>query len=603
VPNPRKSDNNKWDRILLSELLDGLRQKADEPKVEDEVEYAGNKKAFEKARKQRASLMKLHDSVTSAAGSFIKGAASRIRALIAGGSLISSGGRAVKTPGVKRFLSQAGRVEGSLIRGEEQLRLLLPDPLSSDERRWPGPISYRSALNHFVAVCIRVHSIAPEAKFEEVMFHVAKRVLIPAAAHNMKFSAKEYPSVYRAFIHDDAISLRIGAKLTNNDKTNAIEDLPGKERYFYRKWARLFNVMADSANFMSPERKGELFRFFQTLLRDYEAEPRTSQLWQDLSIIASGDMAVDEIVVSQVLDDVGMGNRDLRSSPLINCARARFGLLRYAYDMQHEAAEFKVRFSYAEGEIESVMMQIVKMPNGERLSDELVKKIFGWAYILSRYLLLGRQVDGANANRVAESHQDAARMLCELMDAVIRKDAKENSAERLLALRYMIGFLTNPRFRKSFDKIRSKIRPGVYCSDAVEEYIRLAEKEEPNGMPKSIVSMARARVVLHLAIAKELDKPGRSRDLQSALGHYAQILELLASPRDVGVMDGEVIAWVLPEIYYAVGKLSKSSPGDEGHWESVQKAILVLGEVQYGVYYNPQEELKRIEEGIQLAIA
>lgn len=590
---------NGWDNLLLSELLDGLREKADTPKVKDSLEYEGDKKALRRAGMLRASLGKFHGSNKSAAKGFLQSAAQRIGNLIAGGSLIGPDGRAVMVSGVNTVLDASGRVEGSLLQSENQLRLLLPDTVVTDEARWPGPISYRSALNHFVAVCIRVHSIAPEAAFEEVLYHSAKRVLVPALAHNMKFFAKEYPGVYRAFVHDESIKLRMGFKLT--EISQAAEGMPGSERYFYRKWARLFNVMMDSASFISPDRRGDLFMLYQKLLKDYEAEPRTSQLWQELSVIASSDLAVDEVVVSRVLDDVGMGSQDLGCSPLVNCARQRFGLLRYAYGMQHEALEFKARFGYGEAEVESLMRRLAKLPKGGRLDPELAKNVFGWAYILSRYLLLGRQsIDVSDAG--ARRRQDASKLLCDLLDAAIQSDTGKRSPEGLLALRYQIGFLTNPRFEKMSGRIRNKEHPDVYSSAVVEDYIRSAEKEESNGMPKTIVDMARARVVLHHAMAQKPGTAGRSRDLQSALNHYAKILKELASPGDASIMDGEVIAWVLPEIHYTLGELSKCNPGDEAHWESVQKAILVLGEVQYGVYYNPQEEMKRIENGLLMAV-
>ena len=590
--------DDKWEKLLLSELLEGLRDRASTPKIKEEVEYAGSKRAADEARKLKKSLGKIHGSTKSAAGGFIKEATAKIGAFISGKALIGSDGKAVIPSRAKAFLDSSGRVDNALLACEDQLRLLLPDAESSDEHRWPGPISYRSALNHFVAVCIRAHSIAPAADFDEVIFNVTKRVLVPAAAHNMKFFSKEYPAVYQAFVHDDQIALRMGMKVANSSK--APEGMPGPEQFFYRKWARLFNVMFDSASFMSLERKGELFRFFQTLLRDYEAEPRTSQLWEDLSIIASGDMAVDEIVVARVLDDIGEGSGDLASSPLISCARARFGLLRYAYDMRHDADEFHARFSHGETEV-AALLRIMKASKGG-LSKEEVKKIFGWAYILSRFLLLGRQSIAAPGKSDSERKQDAARMLCELLDGVMRPESGADSSVRLLALRYMIGFLTNPRFVKWHDKIRDKQRPGEYSSAAVDDYVRTAEKAEASGMPRSIVSMARARLTLHHAVGRKSDTRGRSRELQSALDHYAKILEVLASPSDAGVMDGEVIAWVLPEIYYAVGELSRCNPGDEAYWKSVQKALMVIGEVQYGIYYNPNEEMKRIEKGIQIAM-
>jgi hypothetical protein len=590
--------DDKWEKLLLSELLEGLRNRASTPKIKEEVEYEGNKRAADEARELKKALGKIYGSTKSAADGFLKEATAKIGAFIAGKALIGSDGKALVASGAKAFLDSSGRVDNALIACEGQLRLLLPDTASADERRWPGPISYRSALNHFVAVCIRVHSIAPAADFEEVVFNVTKRVLIPAAAHNLKFFSKEYPAVYRAFVHDDQIAYRIGTKLSNSDK--APDGMPGPEQFFYRKWARLFNVMFDSAPFMSPERKGELFRFIQTLLRDYEAEPRTSQLWEDLSIIASGDMAVDEIVVARVLDDIGEGNKALASSPLISCARARFGLLRYAYDMRHDADEFHARFSHGETEV-AALLRMMKAPKGG-LTKEDVKKIFGWAYILSRFLLLGRQSIDASSKPDSDRQQDAAKMLCNLLDGVMRPESGADRPVRLLALRYMIGFLTNPRFEKWHEKISDKNRPGEYSSAAVDDYIRIAEKAESEGMPKSIVNMARARLTLHHAAARKSDIRGRSRELQSALDHYARILEVLASPSDAGVMDGEVIAWVLPEIYYAIGELSRCNPGDEAYWKSVQKALLVIGEVQYGIYYNPNEEMKRIEKGIQIAL-
>ncbi len=597
---PKLAMDERWGRLLLSELLYGLREAADTPKVDDKEEYEGNKPALHNALQRRKSAGKVHDTTKSTAGGFIKRAPKWIGDLIRGMKLIDADGRAVVSAGARTFLDNNVRVEQTLLKNEEHLRLLLPDPLSSDERRWPGPISYRSALNHFVAICIRVHSIGPEVGFEEVVFHVARRVLIPALAHNMKFFARENPHVYRLLVHRDDLCFRSGLKWA--DLEYEFRAVPEAERYVLRKWVRIFNVMIDRAQFISPDRRGELFRSFQGLLRDYEADPRTSQLWKDLSILASGDMAVDEILVSCVLGDVGIDSKELSSSPLVNCARARFGLLRYAYGMQREMEQFRDRFSYGQTEVEGVLRLIAKASSDDKLREDLTNQAFGWAYILSRYLLLGRQPKSEDKDSAA-NRREASSLLCRLLEALIDRESEKDSSERMLALRYLIGFLSNPRFVKSPDKLRKKGGQGGYCSEQIDKPITLAEKEVSKGLPRSIVSMARARVILHHAIARGNDPAGRSRDLQSALDHYARILDDMASPMDAGIMDGEVIAWVLPEIHYAIGKLSECCPGDETHWEAVQKALVVLGEVQYGVYYNPTEESQRIERGLQLAVA
>ncbi len=591
--------DERWGRLLLSELLYELRKVADTPPVDDLQEYDGNKPAFLKAQKKRKSTGKIHLTTKSAAGGFIKGGAKWIGDLIGGMTLIGAEGRAVASADARQFLETSVRVEQTLLKNEKHLELLLPDPASSDDRRWPGPITYRSALNHFVAICIRVHSIAPEVRFEDVISNVAKRVLIPGLAHNMKFFARENPHVYRLFVHNDKICYRLGLKWVGSEEQ--IKTVPISERHVFRKWVRLFNVMVDAATFISPEQRGEMFGSFQNLLKDHEAEPRTSQLWKELSILASGDMAVDEILVSCVLGDVGVDAKDLTSSPLVNCARARFGLLRYAYGMQREMEEFRERFSYGQTEVEGILRRISKTHSGNQLDSDLSNQAFGWAYIFSRYLLLGRKKKDNDSDSLA-NHSLASSLLCGLLEALVGRKAVGDAEERMLALRYLLGYLTNPRFIKSPEYLRKNKGDLKYNSGRIEAFIKIAEKEEPGRLPRSIVNMARARVALHHAISRGDDLKACSRELQAALNHYAKILDDMASPMDAGIMDGEVIAWVLPEIHFAIGKLSACCPGDEPHWEAVQKALIVLGEVQYGVYYNPSEESQRIGRGILHAI-
>ena len=599
MPNSQQAMDERWGRLLLSELLYELREAADTPPVDDRQEYEGNKPAFLKAQKKRNSAGKIHQTTKSAAGGFIKGGAKWIGDLIGGMALIGADGRAVASADTRLFLEKTVRVEQTLLKNEKHLELLLPDPASSDDRRWPGPMTYRSALNHFVAICIRVHSIAPEVRFQEVISNVAKRVLIPGLAHNMKFFARENPHVYRLFVHNDEICYRLGLKWV--DSEDQIKTVPISERHVFRKWVRLFNVMVEAAAFISPERRGEMFGSFQNLLKDHEAEPRTSQLWKELSILASGDMAVDEILVSCVLGDVGVDAKDLTSSPLVNCARARFGLLRYAYGMQREMEAFRERFSYGQTEVEGILRRISKTPSGNQLDPDLSNQAFGWAYIFSRYLLLGRKKKD-NDRESLDNHSLASSLLCRLLEALVGRKSLGDAEERLLALRYLLGYLTNPRFIKSPEYLRKNKGDSKYNSGHIEAFVRMAEKEEPGRLPGSIVNMARARVALHHAISRGDDLEACSRELQAALNHYAKILDAMASPMDAGIMDGEVIAWVLPEIHFAIGKLSACWPGDEPHWEAVQKALIVLGEVQYGVYYNPSEESQRIRRGILHAI-
>ena len=77
---------------------------------------------------------------------------------------------------------------------------------------------------------------------------------------------------------------------------------------------------------------------------------------------------------------------------------------------------------------------------------------------------------------------------------------------------------------------------------------------------------------------------------------------MLDAPPSAGIMDGEVIAWALPEMYYSIEALKLHDPESEEDWRSVQNSLQVLGEMQYGVFFSAKEELERVEKGLQVAI-
>lgn len=64
-------------------------------------------------------------------------------------------------------------------------------------------------------------------------------------------------------------------------------------------------------------------------------------------------------------------------------------------------------------------------------------------------------------------------------------------------------------------------------------------------------------------------------------------------------MDGEVIAWALPEMYHAVEMAKSIFASRSDALKDLQRTILLMGEVRFGVYFSPVEESKRIEEGLK----
>jgi len=592
----KKQDN--WAAFLLAELLSDLRRSAAEDYVSDNDEYAGSKSALQAAQKLKAQLSAVHESTTGNANQFVRMAGETLKKFLSGGNLLG------KPPAEKGDLIWAlnTRVERSLVNNEQHLRLYLPDLAGVDQRRWPGPVSYRSALNHYVAVCIRVHSIMPKAEFKEVTFFAAKRVLVPILAHNLKFFAKDAPEVYHELVYNVDLEFRSGLKMGRGKTPDQISQA---KRYIFRKWARLLNICMEKGKLFSIERRGELFAEVQALLKDYEADPRTSKLWSDLSLLAAGDMAVDEMMVASVLEDLGGDRKRLDDSPIVNCARSRFGLLRYAYLMTREAAEFGDNFASGEAETQGLLRRIENIPSGKPISADLVNEVFGWAYLLSRHNLLGRRPTVVTRSLETHNREVAAQRLYDLLSLTYRREKDKGRVIHVLALRYLLGFLTNPRFIKPKTQIRKSDELGRegYTSEVIEGYITIAAKEP--GMPQSIIHLSRARVALHHAFLGKSDSGTYTRNLQSALDHYSKVLGQAPSSNvqnneDSEVMDGEVMAWALPEMYYAIQELDNHDTNVD--FTHVLSSLLVLGEVQYGVYYNPKEECARIQEGLMLAV-
>ncbi len=593
------SHDKRWEKFLVSILLESLREAAAGKFQNDLQEYEGSKSAAKKAGElSKVLLTKKGSSANStlaSANTFIGGVAGKLGDFLSGmklmgrfkdGSEISNETLALMTRNV--------RVESALSYCEDRLRFLLPDLTDMDENRWPGHISYRAGLNHFVAVCLRVHSILPDVPFDDVTYAAARRILVPALAHNLKFFAKSHPELYRKFVHDDAIKLRAGLRLKVEE---AVAGLPGESRYLARKWARLFNVSLDFMQEWEITKVGQLYIELQSLLRDYEADPRSSRLWRDLSILAAGDMAVDEMLVSWVIKDVGGGAKDKETAPLISCARSRLGLLRYAYLMGKESDKIREDFASGLASAQAAYKKL-KACGAQKASDEHAKLIFGWAYILSRHNLLGRNHSTQKLDD--KRYADAATLLFDLLNTLRLNAADETY--RALALRYLVGFMTNPRFVKPLEKIRQDPRNirSQYMSTNVDGLIKDAESLAI--IPRSVVCLAYARMALYSAHDHRQDSDRAARDLQAALDHYGSILKQVDSPAKAGNMDSEVIAWALPEMYYAVGLFAAHDVGSQHDWRKVQESLQLLGELQYGVFFNAHEESKRIAKGLELTV-
>jgi len=496
-----------------------------------------------------------------------------------------------------KVLGDASQVALAIRNEEELLRLTAPDFSVNPTGRWPGPVGYRSALNHLIAVSIRVHSMYPETKFDVILRASARRILVPALAHNLTFLRRSAPAAFNYLLKSEpGIDQLCSGKLIAKP---ALGKLTEDEAVVAETWIRLLNATLHFGR-QSVVDATELFTEIKRLTLEHEINPTGSALWNELSLIASGDLSIDELLVSRVTTDLQDKLGAAPPRPIVFCARARFGLLRYSYAMVEErelvAEQPSKALANATEFFGGLLAETVKQ---KKLTDEACSRAFGWAYLWSRHLLLGRSEDKRSETAEFKATQERAGQLLENLLYQVYLHA-EKEEYRQLALRYVTGFLTNPRF------VRPKILRAKNHAKA-RSYLALMRKES---LPGGLISMMEARLGLHDAYALK-DSAGFVKALDACLATYADTLKSInASEHSNSMMDGEVAAWSIPEMRFAV-ELLKATVTERGNdkksrvseLERIQKALDMIGEMQFGVYFNQEEEVGRLEKGLNLGCA
>jgi hypothetical protein len=437
----------------------------------------------------------------------------------------------------------------------------------------------------------------PETKFDIILRASARRILVPALAHNLTFLRRSAPAAFNYLLKSDAGIDRLSSgHLILNPAAGKLTD---EEIGSAEAWIRLLNGTFHFAR-LSVVDAGDLFTEVKRLTLEHEINPAGSTLWNELSLIASGDLSIDEMLVSRVTTDLQDKLGAAPPRPIVFCARARFGLLRYSYAMTEErelVAKQPAKALAAAHEFFKGMQ--AETEKKEQLTDEVCIRAFGWAYLWSRHLLLGRSEDKRVEQADFKQTQDPAGILLEDLLYQVYRSA-EKLEYRQLALRYVAGFLTNARF----------VRPLALRANGhakAKNYVELMRKES---LPGGLISMMEARLMLHQAHAL-IGKPGFAKALHDALDTYAETLKSIsAAEHSDNMMDGEVAAWSIPEMRYAV-ELLKQTVIEKGNakksklseLDRIQKALDMVGEMQFGVFFNQEEESGRLEKGLKLGCA
>ncbi len=417
---------------------------------------------------------------------------------------------------------------------------------------------------------------------------------MPALAHNLTFLRRATPKAFNFLLKsDDGIDqLRQGRLMTKAAAGKLAED----DAVAAETWIRLLNAAYHFAR-QSVVDASDLFTEIKRLTLEHEINPTGSALWNELSLIASGDLSIDELLVSRVTTDLQDKLGAAPPRPIVFCARARFGLLRYSYAMTEEREQVAKQpgqaLKTAKEFLDGILSQTAKK---KPLPDEACIRAFGWAYLWSRHLLLGRAEDKRMETPEFKATQDEAGLLLENLLYQIYHHA-EKAEYRQLALRYVAGFLTNPRF----------VRPKSLRAKGATKARDYVNGMRGASLPGGLISMMEARLELQAAVAAT-GKASFPALLRAALATYAETLKSIsATEHSDNMMDGEVAAWAIPEMRYAVEllKLTVTEKGNDkkrkvGELERIQRALDMVGEMQFGVYFNQEEEAGRLEKGLKL---
>lgn len=246
----------------------------------------------------------------------------------------------------------------------------------------------------------------------------------------------------------------------------------------------------------------------------------------------------------------------------INLPQTRRRILSYApLITDPSSAELDMDFSGAV----SMIRKRINRDDG----DEWARACMGYAYYMSRRCLI-------NAPETAETHQ-ASELTYDLMERAFKTG---NPDTQQIALRYLAGFTTNPRFRCTSS-----------AQDKAKEWVDTYKKASPKGMA-------------HLFLGRLAFING---DTKVAIEKYQRMF-VRALPKEfseeaTGVThpleDHEALAYLIPECYTLAGLLLRSN-NDESEGESLlQKQIRRAGVAHFGIDCDWPKEAERIKAGFE----
>jgi hypothetical protein len=246
----------------------------------------------------------------------------------------------------------------------------------------------------------------------------------------------------------------------------------------------------------------------------------------------------------------------------INLPLTRRRILSYAALVtEPSSADLDMDFSGA--------VSVIRKRINKDKGDGWASKCMGYAYYMSRRCLI-------TAPETKETQQ-ASELTYDLMERAFKTG---NPDTRQIALRYLAGFATNPRFRCT-----------ALAQHKAKEWVDVYKKTSPKGMA-------------HLFLGRLAFING---DTKEAIEKYQKIF-VRALPKEfsdeaTGVAhpleDHEALAYLIPECYTLAGLLLRNDNGEPGEESLLQKQIRRAGVAHFGIDCDWHKEAERIKAGFE----
>ena len=493
----------------------------------------------------------------------------------------------IRSPDV---IAAVSKIEGSATAFEathksnvQQLRKLLPLAEDGAQMSWPPPVPAHLAINSFISLALRIHTERPHIPADKVMLEAARTTILPVLAHWICISGPSGMPNQRAIqALDEAFAKK------SLQRQVRVED----------PWIRVATVMARAAKSTFRDDADTLLKEVHLLIAEHRQNPHGGRLWQQMGKLngtppGSNLLTLFECIRHLEHTEPQIGDQAKGASTLY-CSRLRYEAVR----LGHYDEDFK---RIAAGEVKEIERT---MPDLDKLE---ARTKLGMAFILSRLALIS---PGGEDPAESERKLQLADLTIKLLRNVA--DGKGHSPKiKEVADRYLLGFMTNPRFAKPFNDTTE-------LADRLAKY-RSRHMTHPDSIPALLANVFEARLLWARALGGEqLDDNGAQ-----ILGLYARACEKLLvsieeSRQDVA-FDSEAPVWILPEMSALVwigneyldrpaiarrlekpgyGAAQDDSTELRKRFSNASSILARIAETEFGIYYHQVYERTRILEGM-----